>query len=282
MRRLDKGSTSLGSLRAIRQTRSRNALVYAAVFAASLIGFLPCSRAAQVPPDDDSSSPTSGSRYKTDWAEHSFAINGVVPIWESSGRTLALRQAYLGTSHVQVGLGKGILIGLRPIPYPSGAPNLHGRFRILSTKSLDVALQVEGMILLPGAGNSFASSNFKSRINNWTSAYLVVPLSLAATWQPAKWLSLNQSLTLLSVLGLFEPNARVTLGYFVTLELLPLSRHGILLHLGEVGFWDHDFVTLGASYRFNYRSFEARIGYLYRRSVDGGQGAPMLSIGFLL
>ena len=74
----------------------------------------------------------------------------------------------------------------------------------------------------------------------------------------------------------------MTLGYFVTLDLLPSRRHGFVFHFGEVGFWEHDFLAFGASYRLNYRSFELRVGYLYRRSVDGGQGSPLASVAFRL
>ncbi len=221
-------------------------------------------------------------KYNPAWVEHRFSVNGLYPLWEASGRTLGLQQAYIGTSHIQVGLGKRIQIGLRPIPYPFGAPNAHGRFGIIQKESFHLAAQGEVMVLFPGAGNSFASSNFKSRINNWAKSYLVVPVSVAASWQPLNWLQLNQTLTLLSVFGLSEVSARVTLGYFVNLELVPLRRHGFLAHFGEVGFWDHDFLVIGASYRLNYRSLELRIGYLYRRSVDGGQGSPLFSASFRL
>lgn len=221
-------------------------------------------------------------KYDPSWANHRFSINGLYPLWEASGRTLDLREVFLGTSHVQLGLGKRIQIGLRPIPYPFGAPNLHGRFGILTRENLYLSVQAEVMLLLPGAGNSFASSNFKSRINNWAKTYLVVPVSLAASWQPLNWLQLNQSLTLMGVFGLSEPSGRVTLGYFINVELVPLKRHGFVAHFGEVGFWEHDFVTIGASYRLNFRALELRLGYLYRRSADGGQGAPAFSASFRL
>jgi len=221
-------------------------------------------------------------RYDSDWVEHRFSVNGMYPLWEVSGHTLGLREAFIGTSHIQLGLGKRIQIGLRPVPYPFGAPNLHGRFGILTKEDFHLAVQGEVMVLLPGAGNSFASSNFKSRINNWAKVYLVVPVSIAASWQPLKWLQLSQSLTLMGVFGLSEPSGRLTLGYFVNLELAPLRRHGFVAHFGEVGFWDHDFVVFGASYRLNFRAFELRFGYLYRRSVDGGQGAPVFSGSFRL
>ena len=51
---------------------------------------------------------------------------------------------------------------------------------------------------------------------------------------------------------------------------------------GLVGFWEHDFFAVGASYRLNFRALELRIGYLYRRSIDGGQGSPLLSAAFRL
>jgi len=219
-------------------------------------------------------------RYDPSWAEHRFSVNGLYPLWEASGHTLGLREAFIGTSHIQLGLGKRVQIGLRPVPYPFGAPNVHGRFGVLTKEDFHLAVQGEVMVLLPGAGNSFASSNFKSRINNWAKTYLVVPVSLAASWQPLNWLQLNQSLTLMGVFGLTEPSGRVTLGYFVNLELVPLRRHGFVAHFGEVGFWDHDFVVIGASYRLNFRAFELRLGYLYRRSADGGQGAPAFSASF--
>ena len=221
-------------------------------------------------------------RYDPSWVEHHFSVNGLFPLWEASGRTLGLREAYLGTSHIQVGLGKKVQIGLRPVPYPFGAPNLHGRFGVFSNKQFHLAIQGEVMVLLSGAGNSFASSNFKSRINNWAKLYLVIPISAAATWQPLKWLQLNQTLTVMGVFGLSEPNARITLGYFVNLELLAARRHGFVVHLGEVGFWEHDFFAVGASYRLNFRALELRIGYLYRRSLDGGQGSPLLSVAVRL
>ncbi len=220
--------------------------------------------------------------YDPAWADHRFSVNGLYPLWEASGRTLGLREVFIGTSHVQLGLGKRIQIGLRPVPYPFGAPNVHGRFGILTREDFYLAVQAEVMVLLPGAGNSFASSNFKSRINNWAKTYLVVPVSLAASWQPLKWLQLNQSLTLMGVFGLSEPSGRVTLGYFINVELVPLKRHGFVAHFGEVGFWEHDFVVIGASYRLNFRALELRLGYLYRRSADGGQGAPAFSASFRL
>jgi hypothetical protein len=248
--------------------------------AVSMLAILLCPGgllASQVPGDKPAGP---ALRYDPSWAEHRFSVNGLYPLWEASGHTLGLGGAHIGTSHIQVGLGKRIQVGLRPVPYPFGAPNLHGRFGVLTKEGFHLAFQGEVMVLLPGAGNSFASSNFKSRINNWAKTYVVVPVSLAASWQPLKWLQLNQSLTVMGVFGLTEPSGRVTLGYFVNLELVPLRRHGFVAHFGEVGFWDHDFVVIGASYRLNFRAFELRLGYFYRRSADGGQGAPAFSASF--
>ena len=65
-------------------------------------------------------------------------------------------------------------------------------------------------------------------------------------------------------------------------EMLARHHHSVLLHAGEVGFWNHDFSTLGTSYRYHNTWVDLQLGYFYRFEESGGQSAPMVSLRFLL
>ena len=64
--------------------------------------------------------------------------------------------------------------------------------------------------------------------------------------------------------------------------LNPHGRHGVTLHAADVGLWDHDLAIAGASYRYRNGWMELRLGYFYRFTKSGTQGAPIAGFGVLL
>ena len=65
-------------------------------------------------------------------------------------------------------------------------------------------------------------------------------------------------------------------------EFKARARHSMLLHAGDVGFWNHDFSMLGASYRYHNSWMEFRIGYFYRIRSEGMQSSPLIGVGFVI
>ncbi len=204
------------------------------------------------------------------------------PLWEGTGRVLRHRQLYLGSSHLALGLFDRAQVGVHPVSFLFRTPNLNAKLQLLERGPLSVALQAELVVFLPGASESFVSSNYVSRLDNTGLRVTVVPVGVAASYAVSSWLNLHTTATLAGIFDNGPLQERVVPGLSLVAEALALEHHSVLAHLGEVGFWDHDQAVLGVSYRYRRAWFEARLGYFYRFMEDGNQGSPLLSLGAYL
>ncbi|MCC6750608.1 MAG: hypothetical protein IT371_23305 [Deltaproteobacteria bacterium] len=214
-------------------------------------------------------------------SDYLHAPNGLYPIWEDNGLLLGHRHFVLSYRQAQFGILDAIQVGVKPSELIFRVPNVHAKVSLYRRRTLSLTAQVALFVVLPGASEAFVSSSYTSWLHNPNFTVFALPLSLSATWKVTKWLAAHNTLTVLNTMGDAPVQGGVTVGNYLSLEFLAFKYHGFFLHGGEVGFWDHNFGVFGASYRFHYRWFEARIGYVYRASVDGLQGQPLFDVGLL-
>jgi hypothetical protein len=214
--------------------------------------------------------------------EPTSSLTALYPLWENTGHILGHRRLFLGTSNAEFGLFDTVQVGVHPVFYLFRTLNLHGKVRVLSRDRLSVAAHAELLHFLPGASEAFTSSNYVSRIDTRDVQLTVIPVGTSASYAVTPWFYLHGTAT---VAGIFDNGPfkeRLVLGTTVVAEVLALRRHSLALHAGEVGFWDHDFATLGGSYRYRLGWFEAKLGYFFRFMDDGRQGSPLLALGAYL
>ncbi|ADO68911.1 uncharacterized protein STAUR_1107 [Stigmatella aurantiaca DW4/3-1] len=210
------------------------------------------------------------------------ALTPLYPLWENTGFLLPHRGLYVGSSQAELGLFDVAQVGVHPLFFVFRTLNAHAKVRLLSDERLSVAAHAEVLVFLPGAGEAFVSSNYVSRLDTSDSLLTVVPVGATASYALTSWLYLHGTATVMGMLdhGPFEN--RAVLGTTGVAEVLALQHHSVSLHLGEVGFWNHDFASLGGSYRYRRSWFELKLGYFYRFMEDGRQGSPLLAVGAYL
>ncbi|WP_224241017.1 hypothetical protein [Hyalangium gracile] len=209
-------------------------------------------------------------------------LTSLYPLWENTGRVLPHKGLYLGTSNAEFGLFGVAQLGVHPLSFVFRAPNIHAKLRLLATERLAVAAHAEVLVFLPGSGEAFTSSNYISRLDTRDILLTVVPVGTTASYQVFPWLYLHGTAT---VMGMFDNGPyrnRLVVGTNLVAEFLAFKHHSVRAHASEVGFWDHDFNMLGASYCYRRGWFEAQVGYFYRFFEDGRQTSPLLALGIYL
>jgi hypothetical protein len=234
---------------------------------------------AQSPSEPASPPPAPAAEPAPSEAPPSPALTAVYPLWENTGHVLGHRHLYLGTSNMELGLFDVGQVGVHPLSFIFRALNAHGKVRVLSRERLSVAAHAEVLVFLPGAGEAFISSNYISRLDTRDSLLTVIPVGASASYALTPWLYLHGTTT---VMGIFDKGPfrnRLVPGTSVVAEVLALQHHSLSVHLGEVGFWSHDFSTVGGSYRYRRSWLEVQLGYFYRFMKDGRQASPLLALG---
>jgi hypothetical protein len=209
-------------------------------------------------------------------------LTSLYPLWENTAHLLGHQELYLGTSNAEFGILDVAQLGTHPLSFIFRTPNIHGKVRLLSRERLAVAAHAELLVFLPGASEAFISSNYISRLDTRDILLTVIPVGATATYQLTPWLYLHGTAT---VMGIFDDGPyrnRLVPGVTVVAEFLALQHHTFRAHTGEVGFWNHDFNILGASYCYRRKWFEAQVGYVLRFMRDGRQGNPLISLGAYL
>ncbi len=210
------------------------------------------------------------------------STTGFYPIWESTGYVERANDVRLGTTGAHYGIEDVAHIGVMPIGFMYRVPNVYAKFALWQSDNWKWALQGNFFYLLPGAGKSTLSPMYPSRLDNTEFGVALIPVSLSATYDGKSWLALHHTVTLMPLLTSGALKDEVFPAYTATAEFGHQSRHGALLHLGEIGFWKHDFMLVGASYRYRNSWLEFRLGYFYRMRSAGAQSGPLLGIGILL
>lgn len=207
---------------------------------------------------------------------------GFYPLWESTAHIERAGDLHLGSNGLQAGIGDALHVGVQPVLFAYRAPNAYLKVALPSLGRVRLAAQAGAYELLPGASSALFSPMYSSRLDNRDFALTLLPVSLSASVEFGEWLELHQTIT---ALGLFTSGPLrngETPGYAAVAELNPHGRHGLSLHAGEVGFWNHDLAHAGASYRYRNEWLEFRLGYFYRFGKSGAQAGPLASLGVLL
>jgi|GEM_PF-1285568 len=211
-----------------------------------------------------------------------FSFYGLYPLWEGTGNMLGHRRVFMGNNWFGVGFAQRFSLGLRPTSFFFRAPNVDFKALLYARDNLKVSMQLAPSLILPGASKSFTTTNFVSRFDDNNHHLWLLPLSAHASWKLFEELSLHASLTALGAFGKQVPNAQFSVGLTVFAEFIAWDNHSLRLHLGEIGFWHHDFAMLGASYRLHWEWLEIQVGYFYRLTPDGNQGGALIALGVLL
>ncbi|WNG46985.1 hypothetical protein F0U60_24785 [Archangium minus] len=207
---------------------------------------------------------------------------GLYPLWENTGHVLGHGRLYVGTQSVEIGLLDRVQLGGRPFSFVFRTPNVHAKVSLLRNERLSIAAHAEALVFLPGSSEAFTSSNYVSRLDTRDVTLTVLPVGATASFTPVPWFQLHGTATVMGTFGNEVYVGRATVGASLVAQLLVREHHAFSTHVGEMGFWNHDFTLIGASYRFRIRWFEAQLGYFYRFMPDGGQSSPLLSLGAYL
>lgn len=207
---------------------------------------------------------------------------GFYPMWENTAHVERSGELRLGSTGAQLGVGGFAHVGVQPINFIYRSPNAYAKGELFHAGRWTVATQIAGYRLMNGAGLSFFSPMYSSRIDNRDFAITLAPVSLIASVEIASWLELHQTLTSLFVYSSGPVKSGVTGGYSIMAEINPHGRHGLCFHAADAGFLVHDLALAGASYRYRNTWLELRLGYFYRVTRDGAQATPLAALGVLL
>jgi hypothetical protein len=211
------------------------------------------------------------------------STEGFYPIWENTGFVERHREMYIGTNGAHYGIANVAQVGVEPVNFIYRSPNGYAKFALFNRGNWHVAEQVGGYYLMTEASRAFFSPMYASRLDNPDFSVVLLPVSTTATLEVSDWMQIHQTAT---VLGVYSNSGQLDntafFGYSVVAELLARARHSVLVHAGEVGFWNHDFGMTGVSYRYHNTWMDFQLGYFYRFRQDGTQTAPLVSFGILI
>jgi hypothetical protein len=211
------------------------------------------------------------------------STQGFYPIWESTAYVESHRDAYVGTNGADFGIGNVVQVGVQPVNFIYRTPNVFAKIRLFDKEDWQFSTQVGAYYLLDQASRAFFSAMYSSRLDNPDYNVMMFPASMIASRDISDWLEIHQTLTALTLHSPTGPlKTQVTFGYSIVAELKAKARHSVLLHAGEIGFWNHDFALLGTSYRYHNTWMEFRLGYFYRMRPGALQSSPLLGFGFYL
>lgn len=211
------------------------------------------------------------------------SVEGFYPIWESTGYIQRHRHGYIGTNGIDFGIQDVAQVGVQPVLFLYRSPNAYFKLSVYEKDDWHIAGQIGAYHLFDQASRAFFSPMYSSRLDNPNFNVLLLPVSGIATKEVSDWLDIHQTLTAETI---YSSNGslptQMSFGYSIVTELKALAHHSILLHATEVGFWNHDLLILGTSYRYHNNWLELRLGYFYRMSPGSLQSSPLFGIGFHL
>lgn len=207
--------------------------------------------------------------------------SGFYPLVEDSGFTQKDSHWRLGFNEIGFSFLQRYSISTQPMLYAANAPNIKVKGQLYEDQKHAVAVTASVNMLLPGT-DDFFSAFYSSRVFNPNSTLYVVPLSLSHSVRLNKHITLHHSLTDINVYARTDFKTKANIAYSTVLQLKAKQNHSLMLHGGEVGFWDHDYYLFGLSYRYSGKRFYTQMGYFNRVQLEGVQGMPLFDIGFHL
>jgi hypothetical protein len=201
-------------------------------------------------------------------------------LWEDSGGVIGHKQIILGLNHADFGVAGQLQIGTDPLLFIMRVPNVHLKLKLIDGPRVQAAVGLGAYFILPYASDAFFSTAYASRLEIKSLTY-AFPASFSVSARLTDWLVLHDTTTVLLTTG-GDFDTTWTPGNFLTAELRAFKHHGVYVHAGQVGLWDHKFAVFGVSYRYHASWLELRAGYFYRQSPDGLQGQPMVDVSFFL
>jgi hypothetical protein len=222
------------------------------------------------------------SAFRNDASLPRADVSGLYPLWENTAELERDGALSFGLTGVRLGLRDTAHIGIEPILFAYRVPNAHAKFRLWDSGPLAGAFQLGGYLLLENATRSTLSPMYNTRLDNPDFSLLVLPASFSVTWRANDRIALHQTLTAQAYAADARLENGMMAGYSAMVSFAASPKHSLSLHGGEVGFWDHDFTWLGASYRYQGKNFEFRIGQFYRFTRGGAQDAPAINLTYTL
>ena len=207
---------------------------------------------------------------------------GFYPIWENTGFVEPHRQVFIGSNSAHFGIAGIAQVGVEPINFLYRTPNAYVKFRLADNGRWHLGAQVAAFYLMDEASRAFLSPMYSSRLDNPDFAVTMVPVSLVSSYEVSDWLDVHQTATAFSTFTSGQLQNQTYFGYSIVGEFKSSGHSSVQVHVAEIGFWNHDFALLGASYRFANSWLDFQLGYFYRFRQDGTENAPMISLGFRL
>lgn len=211
---------------------------------------------------------------------------GFYPIWENTGYLEKRGDLFIGSTGTQYGIRDSANIGVLPLQYLYRIPNAYMKFQLPRIESgigtWHMAGQIGFLHLLNDAGRAFLSPMYESRLDNPDFSLSLIPAAVSASLEPANWICVHQTLTVLGVFSSGAIKSELTPGYSIVAELKAKSHYSMLFHAMEAGLWKHDFSAIGVSYRYQGILNEFRFGYFYRFRADSLERAPLIGFGVSL
>lgn len=226
-------------------------------------------------------------------ASLNLPTSGFYPIWETTAYVEGHQRIRISTTGAHFGVKDVLHFGVQPINYIYRVPNAYAKVLLAEPGNFTISTQLAFFHLLEGAGSTFLSPMYQSRVINSDFNVTLIPVTLVASWAASNpsdksggyaptWFRLHQSLTALHLTSDGPLKSNTTLGYTAIAEFVGSGNHSVSLHGGEVGFWNHEFAITGASYRYQNHWFEFRLGYFYRFYPAGIQRAPQVGLGIVI
>jgi hypothetical protein len=212
--------------------------------------------------------PTSVSASATPSAMEAMpTVNGLYPLWEHTGEVHPWLHFQIGYNHAQLGLGP-VQLGTQPVLDIYGIYNGQAKVAFRRKGKLRIAAEL-GWYQVPTNAQSRTIGNLHAvhLINPYESISLV-PLSLAATWLPLRWLRVHGAATVLGQWASSTRNRQASVGVAALVEARASEHWAVMAHLGVEGIGVAAEEHVGASLVYRHQFVDLRAGYA-RRFADG-------------
>jgi hypothetical protein len=202
--------------------------------------------------------------------EAAATVEGLYPLWEYTGRTHASGTGQIGYGHAAWALGP-VQLGTQPFLDLYGTLNLQAKAALVRGERTWLALQAGAYFIPTEAPNHTIGQLHAPRYDSYAPVTLV-PIALAATWQPTPRARLHAATTLLVSRSPDPQHRNVSAGEALLAELLASPRWSARLHAGIEGVGVAAQAHAGLSFAYCARSLQLQAGYARTLPLRGSAG----------
>jgi hypothetical protein len=197
-------------------------------------------------------------------------IEGLYPLWEYTGRTHASGTGQIGYGHAAWALGP-VQLGTQPFLDLYGTLNLQAKVAVAQGERTWLAFQAGAYRIPTEAPNHTIGQLHAPRYDSYAPVTLL-PLALAATWQPSARARLHAATTVLVSRSPDPQHRNVSVGEALLAELLASPRWAARLHAGLEGVGVAAQAHAGLSFAYTNRFLQLQAGYARTLPLRGSAG----------